>query len=608
MKFWMAHLLVVASGAMLIASCNARQQVPEADAVYRNGKIYTVNDKQPWAEAVAIKAGKFLKVGTNDEVKAVMGTDTKVIDLGGKFVMPGLHDTHLHFESFYSSEMLEGAMLKFSAEQTSIEQLQQALKAYADQNPDLKVLFAEQLPLTLFPNLSPTKDFIDEVISDRPVVMLTDTEHEAVLNSKALAMEGITAETPTPSGGEIVKDPKTGEPTGFLKETAAGIWGWSHFPQLTPAQHKQGALAVMKYLNSIGITSVKQQHAKNPVATAFQALEKDGTLTMRVALSWTYKGPLEPMPLEEQEKMIAERHRYASEVINTEFVKLSLDGTVGTTGLVVEPYLLTGDKGIAFYTLEDLAEDIGRFDAMGIGVTVHANGDGAGRLMLDALELMQRTNGELKARHQLGHAVLIHPEDLRRLKAVNLTTEFSPVVWFPSDLVAGLAGQVGPDRLNRVWPMNSVAEHGGRFVIASDGPLSWREPLEALEAAVTRQVPGGSDDALAPGEAIDLATAIKAMTSNSAYLMSQDASVGTIEVGKRADMVVLDKNLFEIPPTEIAKSTVQLTIFDGQVVYDATSDATGEESIEEHYNVELDLSGEEGYKGNKWHEEQIPRK
>jgi predicted amidohydrolase YtcJ len=332
--------------------------------------------------------------------------------------------------------------------------------------------------------------------------MLSDSEHEALLNTRALEREGITSDTPTPPGGEIVKD-AGGEPTGWLKERAAGMWGWPYFPELTREQHEEGMRAVVKYLNTIGITTAKEQHAKNHWAQGFKDVEADGDLTMRVGLSWTYKGPLEPSPLDEQEDAIANRQQFASDLINPDFVKLSIDGTAGTTGLVVEPYLLTGDYGIAFYDPEELADDVARFDGAGLGITAHANADGAVRQFLDAVEEAQRRNGGLTGRHQVAHAVVVHPDDLPRFAELDATAEFSPGMWRPSPLAEGLSGQLGPERVAHVFPMNSLQQHGGRFILASDGLLSWQVPMAAIETAVTRQLPGGSAETLAPGEAID---------------------------------------------------------------------------------------------------------
>ncbi len=585
-----------------LAGCSPADQTATSDAadtIYTNGKIYTVNEAQPWVAAVAIKDGTFVAIGTNADVEAMIDSDTKVIDLNGRFAMPGMHDLHVHAEQVYIGEMLGDALLNFTGEATSIEALQELLKDYTDRNPDLAVLFAGNLDHSLFPDASPTKAFIDAVIPDRPVVTLDSTEHVGLLNSKALEMEGITADTPTPKGGTIAKDADTGEPTGLLRETASGKWAWKHYPAVSPEQNKQGLRGTIAYLNSLGITSIKQQHAKNPIAIAAQSLEKDGDLNARIALSWTYQGPLEPMPMDEQETMLAERKRFASDLIKTEFIKLSIDGNAGTTGYVIDPYLITGDRGLpVFPNDDDLFALVEKFDRMGLNIAAHATGDAANRQMIDAVANVKEKFGEVKGRHQLGHATLIHPDDWPRLKEFDITPEFSPVIWYPSGFPEAQRAQLGDDRMNRWYPMNSVAKNGGRITLASDGPLFWHEPLLTIETAITRQVPGGGGEALNPHEGIDLATAIKAVTLNSAYLMNQEDGVGSIEVGKRADMVVLDKNLFEIPATEIGMSLVQMTVFDGEVVYDATVDATGEEAIEEEYRVDLDLEGDLGYRGS----------
>lgn len=607
MKF-IALLFVSAS---LLAACSSSEnesasQVNEtvetadvmADTAYTNGSVYTVNSDQPWAEAVAIKDGEFLVVGSNTEVGTVIGSDTEVVDLDGSFVMPGLQDTHVHFEAAYRSPMLEGVMLTYTPEQNTIEKLQAALVKYAEANPDLPVLFAEQLPMEIFPNQSPTRAFIDAVVPDRPVVMLTNTEHEAVLNTAALKMEGITAETTAPPAGELIKDSTTGEPTGFMKESAAGKWAWKYYPEPSREKQAQGALAIVQYLNSVGITSAKQLHAKGPVAVAFRDLEEDGKLTMRIALAWTYRGPLEPMPLEEQDRLIANRADFDTPLINPDFVKMTIDGNFGSTGFALEPYAISGGHGIQAISQEDLNQELARFDAIGVGVTVHAMGDAAARQMLDAMEFANK-NGELKARHQLGHASSIHPDDLPRLVAYDLTPEFSPVLWDPNEMIDGIASNAGDERMSRLFPMRSVHEAGGRVVIGSDGPLFWHEPLETLEVSITRQVAGGGDRSQTPEEGIDLDTAIRAMTLNSAYLMDQDDLTGSIETGKRADMIVLDKNLFKIPVTDISKAKVQLTVFDGNVVYDVTQDPTGEEAIGDVHGIELDLEGDAGYRSCK---------
>jgi predicted amidohydrolase YtcJ len=306
------------------------------------------------------------------------------------------------------------------------------------------------------------------------------------------------------------------------------------------------------------------------------------------------------MPLDEQEKMIANRGRFASDLIKTEFVKLSLDGTAGTTGYVIDPYLVTGDRGLPVFPEDaDLFAKVEKFDRMGLGITGHATGDAANRQIIDAIAHVKEKYGEVKGRTQLGHATLIHPDDVARLKTLDITPEFSPVFWYPSGFPEAMSAQLGDDRMSRWYPMNSVVKNGGRIALASDGPLYWHGPLQIIETSITRQEPGGGDKALSPEEGIDLPTAIKAITLSSAYLMNQEGSVGSIEEGKRADMIVIDNNLFDIPVTKIGSSKVQLTVFDGTIVYDAANDPADEEAIEKQYGVELDLDGDAGYRGCK---------
>lgn len=575
----------------------SNQKKNSADIIYQNGKIYTVNEAQPWAEAVAIKDNKFLMVGSNQEIEAVKSSDTKVIDLAGKFVMPGFFDTHVHIEQAYIADLVGEKLLTFSGNEKSIKELQEKLKAYAENNKELDILFAQNLLQDIFPNSSPTKKFIDEVVSDKPVFILSDTEHEGLLNSAALNFEGITAETQNPEGGEIDRF-ENGEPTGYLREKAAGKWAWKHYPSPSIEEHTKGLQATIAYLNSIGVTSVKQQHAKNPIALAAQKLEKEGNLNVRIALSWTWQGPLEPMSLDEQQIMIDKRKQFSSPLIITEYVKLSLDGNVGTTGYVIEPYLLSDSRGLPVYpNNEVLYAQVEKFDQMGLGITAHATGDAASRQLIAALQKIKEEYGKLNARHQIAHASLIHPDDYSLIKDLDLTIEFSPVVWFPAPYPSAVAPQLGIDRMNRWFPMESVNKNGGRISIASDGPLMWQDTFSRLEGAITRKQPNNGEEALAPEEAISLETAIKAMTINSAYVLDLDKESGSIERGKYADMIILDQNLFEIKPEDISTTKVLYTLLNGQTVFDYSNELVNENMIEKKYNVDLDFSGEQGHPG-----------
>ena len=241
--------------------------------VLTNARIYTLNDEEPWAEAVAIRDGAFIAVGRSGDVRPLIGADTRVIDLGGKMAMPGLHDAHVHLEQAYKGEIIGEAMLTIPPDVDSVEEAGRLLRAFATANPDADVLFGQGLPYAVFSTIP--NAWMDEAVPDRPVVILSDTEHEGILNSAALAMEGLTTATQAPAGGEIGRD-QDGRLTGWLMESAAGRWAWKHYPQISSQDHIKGLRATIAYLNSIGVTTVKQQHAKVPIAEAARSLENDG--------------------------------------------------------------------------------------------------------------------------------------------------------------------------------------------------------------------------------------------------------------------------------------------------------------------------------------------
>jgi predicted amidohydrolase YtcJ len=268
----------------LLIGCDQQPVDEAADTVYTNGRIYTVNQAQLWAEAVAIKDGKFIAVGSSVDINAMAGNGTKLIDLNGRFVMPGLHDIHLHIQNAYTADALKGELLFIPSGITSVDELEKVLRRYVDANPDAELLFAENLPYTLFPDNHPKKEFLDAIVEDRPFYILSETQHEGLMNSKALEAEGITADTPDPELGEIMKDPETGEPTGFLKEEATKPV-WSHYPIPAPEEVEQGLKATLVYGNSVGLTSVMQVHAKPDVANGVKGLDDKGELTMRFEAS-----------------------------------------------------------------------------------------------------------------------------------------------------------------------------------------------------------------------------------------------------------------------------------------------------------------------------------
>jgi len=234
---------------------------------------------------------------------------------------------------------------------------------------------------------------------------------------------------------------------------------------------------------------------------------------------------------------------------------------------------------------------------MGLGISAHATGDAANRQLIDAIDRVKKKHGKVNVRHQLAHASLIHPDDYKRLKDLDITAEFSPVVWFQTAYTKAVTPLLGPERMSRWYPMKSVIDNGGRITMGSDGPLMWQDTFTRLQGAVTRKDPSKDEEALALNEAIDLPSAIKAMTLNSAYIMNMEDMVGSLEIGKYADIIILDQNLFEIPVEEISATKVLKTILAGKEVFDSSHDPNEEDGIEEKYGLELDFSGEQGHPG-----------
>ena len=554
-------------GGLLLCATTASAET--ADTIYTNARVYTVNFTQPWAEAVAIKDGAFIAVGSAADVAAFAGDGTRTVDLAGKMILPGFYDSHIHLENFYVSNIISDKLLGLPPV-SSTDEIADALGAFAERNSDLEVIFGTNVPVELFPGSNPTKQFLDTVVPDRPVFLITASGHEAILNSKALELAGIKDDTPDPQHGVIVRD-SSGVATGFLKEAAQGQFAMPYLPAVTLEQHIQGMAEIMPYLNSLGLTSVKHIHGQAIEADALLALDERGDLTLRVAIAWTYKSPLNPQPLAEQEAAIAERAKWASDLISPNYVKMNIDGIPTATAAMLAPYKGTDDLGLNFVDADGLVDVITRFDAELNGLVFHTVGDRGARIVLDALEIAAEKLGGLKGRTQLAHAHFVDEADMPRFKAVDLTAEFSPVMWFEGGMNLSVWPMVGPERAAKQIPMRSLADAGARVVLASDGPIFMQSPLASFETAVTRLPPDGTGASPNAAEALTLEEAIAARTINSAYLSNAEDTTGSIEVGKLADLVVVDRDLFAIPIEEVSEAKVLLTVLGGDEVFSADS-------------------------------------
>ena len=547
-----------------------------ADTVYTNGRIYIVNEAQPWAEAVAIKDGRFLVVGSSADVEAVTGDDTEVVDLEGQFVMPGIFDLHAHpfITPWY------GAMNLALQNPGDADALLAEVATYAEANPDKEWIIGGQYSLGVFPDDNPSKDLLDELVPDRPVALLDQTGHSMWINSRAMELAGITAETETNQLIVIEKD-AGGEPTGTVREQALQIVE-RVIPQASAEEYAGPIEDVFDMFLSYGITAQSPAEGHRGSLDGLQLLESEGRLHQRVFVSWDWKTTLNlAYTLDDIESQIQNRAIYESESIRPNYVKIFADGSPSSsTSALIEPYEESFAGRPDFYgdanmTVDEFADAFKMFDDWGVGVHVHAMGDGTIRRVVDALELMKEANGDSGVRHKVAHNTMVTPDDLRRLAAMeDVNIDLSPPLWYPH--AGGRAlfqPSLGEERLARIYPVKTALEQEGLHVGQGADWLTANptpDPFIAIEGLVTRENPFDPDmpGTLGASEAITLEQAIAMCTIEGAWVLGVENEFGSIETGKFADMIVLDQNLFEIETDDIYGTNVRQTIVGGDVVYE----------------------------------------
>ena len=546
-------LLLLLSGA-----CSSGVQ-EEADTVFLSGKIYTMDTETPWAKTMAIKDGIISYIGMDDEEgKKYIGKNTKVVRLEGRLVLPGLHDAHAH--PIMGAEAAGYCQLSGLLD---IKDILAAIADYAMENQDAKVILGRGWELPAFPDGNPKKELLDSILPNRPVILSSWDGHNAWVNSKALEMANIDKETPDPKNGRIERDPKTGEPSGTLRETAKRLLN-SIMPKKAEGAEIDFLREAQKLANSYGITSMVEATASEAYLKAYKTLDDKGELTLRVVASIGL-GREKAKSLKE---LLTLRNTYDGERVNTNSVKVYADGVPeAKTAALLEPYHSHDDEedfGILNFQLEELKAILDSLDHEGFQIHIHALGDKAVRVSLDALENLDRSN-----RHHLAHLQIVHPDDIPRFGALGVTANFQPF-WAKADAlnVQTIIPLVGEERSKQMYPMGSILRSGGRIVAGSDWPVSTLNPWHAIQVAVTRQLIDGEDESWIPTESVDLPSILSAYTKDAAFIMHQEEKTGTLEIGKMADVIVLDRNIFDIPPSEIHKTQVLLTLLEGEEVHE----------------------------------------
>ena len=476
---------------LILSSAGAKAASADPDVIYTHGTIYTVNEARPWAEALAIRDEKLIAVGGNADVKKLKGKKTKVVDLAGRFVMPGIVDLHVHP---FATPLFNRMNLDFS-DPFDVDAMLRDLKEFAEANPGKKWIRAGSYGLGVFPDENPGKALLDEIIPDRPVIVIDQTGHNYWVNSKALALAGIDKDTPTDEKYIIEKDPKTGEPTGTLRESAMRlveqVADWPAVRENAVAFEK-----VFAEFNSVGVTTMRTAEGQTPWLKAVKKLERTGDLTMRLFVSWDWHMHITtPFTNEEMDRQIRKRGKYESDMVAANSVKIFLDGTpIGRTSLFVEPYLDgSGEHGVSKFSTAELTEILIDFDRQGIGVMMHSIGDGTTRQALDAIEATRKANGDSGVRHSIVHLAFVHPDDMPRFASIpGVYGELSPAASYPSASTEPFKGVLGEERYRRFPARCFVAQRGRRrriwFGLAD--PHS-AQPLDADAGIPDARKPGG---------------------------------------------------------------------------------------------------------------------
>ncbi len=559
---------VFVSGAPVLAlvlgfACRGGGELPvAADVVLKNAAVYTLDTSRPLAQAVALAGGKIIFVGKASEAEKYLADKTKVLDLAGKMVLPGFQDSHVHLVS----GGVELGQCDLNELQTE-EEILARVRAYAEANPAKDWILGGGWALPVFPQANPRKELLDAVVSSRPVFLSAADGHSAWVNSRALELAGITAETPDPEDGRIERHPQTNEPTGTLREAAMGIVS-RLIPEPSADEYLDGLRAGMALANRFGITSIIEASADDPILDAYSALDRNGELTVRVLASIYVDPGKGPAQVEE---LVRKRERYRGRILKATASKIFADGVIEShTAALLEPYLdRPGDPGKPILEAEEFNRLAAALDEAGFQIHVHAIGDKAVRMTLDALAAARKANGPRDGRHHIAHLELIDPGDVPRFHGLGVAANFQALWAYPDTYITQLTEPIlGPERSGRLYPIGSVVRSGGLFAGGSDWSVSSLNPLDAIQVAVTRRDPEApAGPAWLPEELVDLPTAVAAYTRVGAYLSFEEKTRGSIQRGKDADLIVLDRNIFEVPPREIHKAKVVLTFLEGKVVY-----------------------------------------
>lgn len=526
-----------------------------ADLILRRGHIYTMDHKLPYAEAVAIARNRILAVGTEAEIGALSAPGTRIIDLTGRAVIPGLIDAHVHFG--WWAQRCQRIDLRNAS---SMQECLGRVAARVAITPSGEWLRGDGWDRNLWSDSPfPDRFALDKVAPEHPVALCSKDGHCLWVNTRALAILGIGPDTPDPAGGEIVRDPQTGMPTGILKEAAQNLVT-DHLPKPDLLTYEAILRQAIPEAHRLGITSVHVPEGTEEFA-AYQSLRKEGELRLRIYM-------MLPVQSLEQAIGVGLRTGFGDEMLRVGPIKIFADGALGSrTADMLEPYSNEPyNCGIEVTATEELRQLVRRANAAGLTVAIHAIGDRANRRAIDVLSEIHAEGLDKGLRNRIEHLQLLTPEDLPRLATCGAIASMQPI-HATSDME--IADRYWGKRARYAYAWRSVLDAGGRLAFGSDSPVESINPFLGIYAAVTRRRADGTPrDGWYPQECISVEEAVRAYTLGAAFASGEEQIKGSITPGKLADLVVLSDNIFVSKPDRMLETLPVLTIFDGCVVFE----------------------------------------
>src|SRR5262245_6770310 len=532
------------------------------------GDVHTMDASTAKAAAIAVAGGRLAFVGDARRARTLLRSGGRTIELApGQIVLPGLVDSHVH--------MLEAGVLQLGCpieDPKSKAVLAAAIAACSAAHPEAAWLIGSGWPAALFDELGPRKEELDALVPHRPAVFYGEDGHSAWLNSAALLAANLRPNTDDPLRGRIERRPGSTEPSGTLRETAVDLVE-KYVPPTTAEQYAAGLAIGQQHLHGFGITLVQDANVNSRLLAAYHAAAVSGDLTMKVVAAQA----TDPRrPASQVDELIARRERFSAGRLTASSAKIFLDGVLeGRTAALLEPYegsaVVVDDRGTPNWSASALTEIALRLDAAGFQIHMHGIGDRAIREGLDALAAVCAAHGPSDLRHHIAHLELVDPADIPRLAALGVFANFQPYWMFADASIAhNIEPIIGAERTARLYEIRAFEQVGTRIVAGSDWPVSTANPFLAIEVGMTRRDPTDAGASVwNPAQRVSLDTLLRAYTIEGATLNHRERDTGSLEVGKAADFIILDRDLFSIPPEDIGDTRVLATFADGVQVHAA---------------------------------------